>query len=81
MKAALDKEGDYCYLVGRRYPVHKVKTDLASRSKHDKTSDETTFNLNKILDARARSFDDSRLARTKSDHPGVCTRVNERIGF
>ena len=60
LKVALDKGGNHCYLVGRRYPVHKVKTDLTSRFKHYKTSDETTFNLNKVLDARTRSLDAAR---------------------
>ena len=56
LKSAIDDGSDHCHLAGRRYAVHQVKADLASRFQHYKTADETSFNLRKVLDARQRGL-------------------------
>lgn len=52
LKAELDQGKDYVYLAGHRYTANQVKTDLASRFEHYKTSDATSVNLRKVLNAR-----------------------------
>ncbi|MBI82865.1 MAG: hypothetical protein CMJ81_06695 [Planctomycetaceae bacterium] len=58
MKAVLDQNpGAQTLEFGNRnYPVHRVNVDLANRFKHYKKSDETSFNLRKVLDARQRTL-------------------------
>ena len=60
LKEALDKGGNVCLLVGRRYTADQVKTDLSNRFKRYRTTEETSFNLAKILDARQQGLDAAR---------------------
>ncbi len=60
LKEAVETGKDHCFLAGHRYPVQQVKTDLANRFLHYKTTDDTSFNLRKVLNARQRGLEAAR---------------------
>lgn len=60
LKAAVETGEDHCFLAGHRYPVQQVKTDLTNRFLHYKTTDDTSFNLRKVLNARQRGLEAAR---------------------
>ena len=56
LNAELETDRDYYYLAGHRYSSNQVKTDLANRFKHYRTSDATALNLRKVVNARKKGL-------------------------
>jgi chromosome segregation ATPase len=65
MQAAVQRGDAEIELAGHRYASDQVKRDMVSRLERYKTSDETLFNLRRVLNARQGSLQHARLELEK----------------